>query len=148
MERLTIKAAAEYYGKSESWIRKKILSGKLAAEKEPFQYGQRWITTEKALDQLAEDLKEQAKMEKESINVREVKKPVDKKEFINELIEATESKNKQLVDEAVNNITDKIEAQNKQLEQQNELIKNLSDQVEKMQKKEPNLLDKIKKFFK
>lgn len=148
MERLTIKAAAEYYGKSESWIRKKILSGKLEAEKEPFTYGERWITTEKALDQLAEDLKEQAKLEKNSINVREVNRPVGKEEFINELVEATESKNKQLIDKAVNNITDKMEAQNKQLEQQNKMIKKLSDQVEKMQQKEPNLLDKIKNFFK
>lgn len=148
MERLTIKAAAEYYGKSESWIRKKILSGELEAEKEPFTYGERWITTEKALDKLAEDLKEQAKLEKDSINIREVNRPVDKEKFINELIEATESKNKQLIDKAVNNITDKIEAQNKQLEKQNELIKKLSDQVEKMQQKKPDLLDKIKNFFK
>jgi len=156
MEELTIKAAAEYYGKSESWIRKRILSGELEAEKRPFQYGQRWITTEKALDQLAADLKEQSKMQKESVNVREVSRPVDKKEFINELIEATESKNKALVDEAVNNITDKIEAQSEQLErqkeslnQQNELIKKLSDQVNQLQQENnKSLFDKIKQLFK
>jgi len=141
VEELTIKAAAEYYGKSTSWIRKKILSGELEAEKRPFQYGERWITTEKALDNLAEDLKEQAKLEKDSINIREVSKPVDKKEFINELLEATESKNKQLVDQAVNNISDKIE-------QQNELIKRLSEQVNQLQQeKNKSLIDKIKQFF-
>lgn len=156
MEELTIKAAAEYYGKSESWIRKKILSGELEAEKRPFQYGQRWETTEKALDQLAEDLKEQSKMQKEAVNIREVKRPVDKKEFINELVEATESKNKQLVDKAVNNITDKIQQQNEQLQQQNEkldqqqeLIKKLSDQVDRLQQNQnKSLIDKIKQFFK
>jgi CRISPR/Cas system CMR subunit Cmr4 (Cas7 group RAMP superfamily) len=142
MEELTIKAAAEYYGKSEYWIRKRILSGELEAEKRPFQYGQRWITTEKALDQLAADLKEQAKIEKDSINIREVSKPVDKKEFINELIEATESRNKALVDEAVNNI-------NKKFEQQNELIMELKQEIEQ-QRKENNksLVDKIKNLFK
>ena len=156
MEELTIKAAAEYYGKSESWIRKRILSGELEAEKRPFQYGQRWITTEKALDQLAADLKEQSKMQKESVNVREVSRPVDKKEFINELIEATESRNKALVDKAVNNITDKLEAQSEQLEQQSEslnqqqeLIKKLSDQVNQLQQENnKSLFDKIKQLFK
>jgi len=142
MEELTIKAAAEYYGKSESWIRKKILSGELEAEKRPFQYGQRWITTEKALDQLAADLKEQSKMQKESVNVREVSRPVDKKEFINELIEATESRNKQLINNAVDNI-------NKKFEQQNELIMELKQEIEQ-QRKENNksLVDKIKNLFK
>jgi len=141
MEELTIKAAAEYYGKSESWIRKKILSGELEAEKRPFQYGQRWITTKKALDELAQALKEQAKMEKESVNIRKINKPVSKEEFINELVEATESKNKQLVDKAVNNITDKIE-------QQNELIKNLSEQVNELQQeKNKSLIEKIKDLF-
>jgi formate dehydrogenase maturation protein FdhE len=141
MEELTIKAAAEYYGKSESWIRKRILSGELEAEKRPFQYGQRWITTEKALDQLAADLKEQSKMQKESVNVREVSRPVDKKEFINELIEATESRNKQLINNAVDNI-------NKKFEQQNELIMELKQEIEQ-QRKENNksLVDKIKDFF-
>jgi len=141
MEELTIKAAAEYYGKSSSWIRKKILSGELEAEKRPFQYGERWITTEKALDQLAADLKEQAKIEKDSINIREVSRPVDKKEFINELIEATESRNKQLINNAVDNI-------NKKFEQQNELIMELKQEIEQ-QRKENNksLVDKIKDFF-
>jgi hypothetical protein len=127
MEELTIKAAAEYYGKSEYWIRKRILSGELEAEKRPFQYDQRWITTEKALDQLAADLKEQAKIEKDSINIREVSKPVDKKEFISELIEATESRNKALVDEAVIDI-------NKKFEQQNELIMELKQEIEQQRK--------------
>lgn len=142
MERLTIKAAAEYYGKSESWIRKKILSGELEAEKEPFQYGQRWIITDKALDQLAEDLKEQAKMQKESVSVREVRRPVDKEEFINELVEATGSRNKQVVNKAVDSI-------NKKIEQQNELILQLKQEIEQ-QRKENNksLVDKIKDFFK
>jgi hypothetical protein len=142
MEKLTLKAAAEYYGKSESWIRKKILSGKLEAEKEPFQYGERWVITEKALDDLAERLDQTAKTESEVIEVRQVNKPVDKEEFINELVEATESRNKQVINKAVDSI-------NKKIEQQNELILELKQEI-KQQRKENNksLVDKIKDFFK
>jgi chromosome segregation ATPase len=156
MEKLTIKAAAEYYGKSDSWIRKRILEGKLEAEKESFTYGERWVTTEKALDDLAERLNQTAKTENEVVEVRQVDRPVNKEKLINEIVEATESKNKALVDEAVNNITDKIEAQNEQLKQQNEslnqqqeLIKKLSDQVNQLQQENnKSLVDKIKNLFK
>lgn len=149
MKELTIKAAAEYYGKSESWIRKKILSGELEAEKRPFQYGKRWIITEKALDQLALALKEQAKIQKESVNIREVNRPVDKNQFINELVEATESKNKQLVNKAVDNITNKIEQQNEKLDQQQKLIEKLSDQVNQLQQEnKKSLIVKLKELFK
>jgi hypothetical protein len=142
MDKLTLKAAAEYYGKSESWIRKKILNGQLEAEKEPFQYGERWVITEKALDDLAERLDQTAKTESEVIEVRQVNKPVDKEEFINELVEATESRNKQVINKAVDSI-------NKKIEQQNELILELKQEI-KQQRKENNksLVDKIKDFFK
>jgi hypothetical protein len=149
MEELTIKAAAEYYGKSESWIRKRILSGELEAEKRPFQYGERWITTEKALDDLAERLNEQAKMQKDSVNIREVSKPIGKEQFINELIEATESKNKEMIDDAVNKVSEQFKQQNKQLQQQNELINKLYEKLDRVEKKQDrSLIDKIKHFFK
>ncbi|OEG61875.1 MAG: hypothetical protein BHK79_07880 [Halanaerobium sp. MDAL1] len=149
MEELTIKAAAEYYGKSESWIRKRILSGELEAEKRPFQYGERWITTEKALDDLAERLNEQAKMQKDSVNIREVSKPIGKEQFINELIEATESKNKEMIDDALNKVSEQFKQQNKQLQQQNELINKLYEKLDRVEKKQDkSLFDKIKHFFK
>lgn len=134
---ITIKEAAKYAGKSESWIRKKILSGELAAEKKAFKYGKRWETTKADID----DLLQQAKMEKEVIEVREIDKPVDKEQLLNEIAEATESRNKKLIDKAVNKINNKIQ-------QQNELIKNLADRLEeKERKKEETLIDKIKRFF-
>lgn len=149
MEELTIKAAAEYYGKSESWIRKRILSGELDAEKRPFQYGQRWITTEKALDDLAERLNEQAKMQKEAVSIREVNKPIGKEQFINELIEATESKNKEMIDDAVEKISDQIKQRDEQIKQQGEMLNKLYKKLDRVEKKQDkSLFDKIKQLFK
>ena len=156
---LTIKEAAKYADKSESWIRKKILSGELEAEKKAFKYGKRWETKKENID----DLLKQAKIDQEVIEVREVNKPVPADDIINRILEATEEQNQALIDEAVNDISDKIEQQNEQnkaladkvenqsekLDQQNELIKNLSDQVEKLnQRQNKTLFDKIKNFFK
>lgn len=144
MKELTIKEAAAYYGKSESWIRKKILNGQLAANKEEFTYGQRWITTEKALDQLAEDLKEQAKIQKDSINIREVSKPVAADELINKLLEQLKGQNKELIDEAAGEIKGTIK-------EQQETINQLTDEVDQVQQQNINKVDQaageIKKDF-
>jgi len=139
MENLTIKEAAAYYGKSESWIRKKILSGELAAEKESFTYGERWITTEKALDNLAAELKESAKVESEVIEVRNIDRPVSKEEFLNEL----EERNKKLIDQATKEIKSELKSKKKE---QNKLIENLLAQSK--ENKNKSLIDKIKQFFK
>jgi len=145
-EKLTIKGAAEYYGRSESWIRKKILNGQLDAEKENFKYGKRWVTTEKSLDDLEKKLQEQAKAENEIVNVREVNKPVDKETLINDLIDATESRNKELIDDAVDNINKNINKQNKQMQEQ---ISKLTKKVEQLQQeKEKSFIDKLKDLFK
>jgi VIT1/CCC1 family predicted Fe2+/Mn2+ transporter len=139
MEKLTIKEAAAYYGKSESWVRKKILSGKLAAEKESFTYGERWITTEKALDDLAAELRESAKVESEVIEVRNVDRQVSKEEFLNEI----EERNKKLIDQAAKEI--KSELKN-EIKEQNKLIENLL--AKSQENKNKTLIDKIKQFFK
>jgi len=139
MENLTIKEAAAYYGKSESWIRKKILSGELAAEKESFTYGERWITTEKALDNLAAELKESAKVESEVIEVRNIDRPVSKEEFLNEL----EERNKKLIDQATKEIKSELKSE---IKEQNKLIENLLAQSK--ENKNKSLIDKIKQFFK
>ena len=54
---ITIKEAAEYADKSESWIRKKILDKELAAEKQAFKYGKRWETTKENIDNLLKQAK-------------------------------------------------------------------------------------------
>jgi len=141
---LTIKQAAEYADKSESWIRKKILSGELAAEKKAFKYGKRWETTKAAVD----DLLKQAKVDREVVEVREVNEPVPAETLINRILEASEEQNKALIEKATDSITDKIEAQNEQLERQQQLIKDLSDKLEELnQRQNKTLFDKVKEFF-
>lgn len=145
MEELTIKAAADYADKSTSWVRKKILDKELAAEKEEFRYGERWITTKKAID----DLLQQAKMEKEVVEVREIDKPVEKDKLINELVEATESRNKKLIDDAVSKVTEQFKEQNEQLQHQNELINKLYKKLDRVEKRQNrSLIDKLKQLFK
>jgi len=137
MQEFTIKQAAEYYGKSESWIRKKILAEELQAEKRPFQYGERWIITDQALDDLADRLNQTTKAEQEVIEVRQVNKPVPAENIINRILEATGEQNQALIDEAVNGISDKIEQQNKQ-------NKALADKVENQSGKLDQQTDLIK----
>ena len=149
---LTIKEAAEYADKSTSWIRKKILSGELEAEKKAFKYGKRWETTKQAID----DLLEQAKMEKEVVDVREVDKAIPVKQFKNELLKATESQNRELINKAVENITEeiksqstKIDNQENKIEKQNQAIKELTKEVKKMREQQKkSIIDKIINIFK
>lgn len=152
---LTIKEAAEYADKSESWIRKKILTEELEAEKNIFKYGERWETTKEAVDNLLK----QAKIGKEVMEVREVNKPIPAEEIINKILKATEEQNQALIDEAVSDISNKIERQNKQnkqdeeeiierLDKQQEIIEQQSKVIQELQReKNQSLLDKMKNFF-
>lgn len=144
MEKLKIKEAAEYADKSDSWIRKKILNGQLAAEKEAFKYGERWITTKKAID----DLLGQAKTEKEVVEVREVNKPVAAEDLINQLLDKTRQQNKELIDQAAADVKKVITEQSSRIDKQQELIKSLSDQVQEMQQRQnKSFIDKVKDFL-
>lgn len=152
---LTIKEAAEYAGKSESWIRKKILAEELEAEKKAFKYGKRWETTKIAVDELLK----QAKIDKEVVEVREVNQPIAAEDMINRILKATEEQNQVLIDEAVNDISNKIEQQNEQnkqdkekiikkLDKQGQIIEQQSKMIRELQQeKSRSLLDKIKDLF-
>jgi ATP-dependent Clp protease ATP-binding subunit ClpA len=129
---LTIKEASNYADRSESWVRKKILSGELKAEKKPFKYGKRWETTKKDID----DLLESAKMEKEVVEIREVKKPVAKEEFLNEL----EEMNKNLLENATSEL-------NKKIDDQNKLIKELREEIRNKKSYLDQFIDFIKSKF-
>lgn len=153
---LTIKEAAEYADKSESWIRKKILAEELEAEKKAFKYGKRWETTKIAVDELLK----QAKIDKEVVEVREVNQPIAAEDMINRILKATEEQNQVLIDEAVNDISNKIEQQNEQnkqdkeeiiekLDKQKQIIEKQSQMIRELQQeKKQSLLDKIKNLLK
>jgi len=136
MQKLTIKEAAEYYGKSDSWIRKRILAEELEAEKESFTYGKRWVTTKEALDDLAERLRENAVKENEIIEVRNVDRKVSKEEFLNEL----EEMNRNLLENATNELKEKIDDQNK-------LIKELQNEIRNKKSYLDQFIDFIKSKF-
>lgn len=145
MEKLKIKEAAEYADKSDSWIRKKILNGQLAAEKEAFKYGERWITTKKAID----DLLGQAKTKKEVVEVREVNKPVAADELINKLLDKSKQQNKKLIDQAAADIKKVITEQSSKIDKQQETISQLSDKLDRIEKRQnKSFIDKIKDYFK
>jgi chromosome segregation ATPase len=136
---ITIKEAAEYADKSESWIRKKILDKELAAEKQVFKYGKRWGTTKENIDNLLK----QAKVDQEVIEVREVNKPVPAEDIINRILEATEEQNQALIDEAVNDISDKIDEQNELIKGYNEELKELKGQNDELNKQTEQINEKI-----
>lgn len=132
MKEYTIKQAAEILEVSTSTIRRRIKSGEYAAEKKSGPYGEQYYIPGSEIDQ--------AVMENESVNISQVNKPVDKEEFVNTLIEATEDKYKSLFEGIANNIIDKIEQQNEKLEGYEEELKELKGQ--NLQQSKENKEDK------
>jgi len=145
MKEFTIKEAAEYIGKSESWIRKKILSDEIKAEKKEFKYGQRYKIKKDELDNYLEYIK----AEKEVIELAEVNKPISKDLIINELTEAINKRNKALIDEVVDRVDNKLNRQEKAINKQEETINNLVDEIKELKElQKRTIFDKIKDFFK
>lgn len=137
-ERLTISAAAEYYGRSESWIRKKILSGDLEANKESFKYGKRWETTKAALDDLEKRLQEQAKIENEVVQVREKNKAIEATELIQNLLKESKKQNKELLEDTAKKI----------IENQQKTIDKLEKRLDRIEKRQNlSFIDRIKGWF-
>lgn len=138
MKEYTIKQAAEILEVSTSTIRRRIKSGEYAAEKKSGPYGEQYYIPGSEIDQ--------AVMENESVNISQVSKPVDKEEFVNTLIEATEDKYKSLFEGIANNIINKIEQQNEKLEGYEEELKELKDQ--NLQQSKENQKEIVKKLDK
>lgn len=135
MKEYTIKQAAEILEVSTSTIRRRIKSGEYAAEKKNSPYGEQYFIPAKEIDQ--------AVMENESVNISQVNKPVDKEEFVNALIEATEDKYRALFEGAAKNIVDKIEQQNEQLESYKEELDELKGQNSDLNKQNKQDTEKI-----
>ena len=145
MEKLTIKEAAEYIGKSTSWLRKKILNNEIHAEKESFKYGERYKISKEELD----NYQQKAKIIKESVEVVEVEEKISKKDLMNELVEAVYSQNKKLINKSIKKVTDKIDQQNKAIEKlinENENIKRELNKIRKHQDK--SLWNKVTNIIK
>lgn len=142
---LTIKEAANYADKSESWVRQKILSGEISAQKNKFKYGKRWETTKKDID----DFLEQAKIEKDIVEVREIENPISKEEFIEELSKTIENQNDQLLEDTKEMITYREKTVLKALkEQNNQFLNEVKDEVSKVVKSQNKLISELKNNIK
>lgn len=144
MEELTIKEAADYYGKSESWIRKKILSGDLKAEKVQFKYGKKWLTTEKNLDDLAKRLNEQSVKENQVVNIREVNRPISAEEIKEQFKQLILAENEKVGQEVINTVVKELKQANEPiLDEFKALTNQLKDKDEKNQKLHNEIKDLI-----
>ena len=144
MEELTIKEAADYYGKSESWIRKKILSGDLKAEKVQFKYGKKWLTTEKNLDDLAKRLNEQSVKENQVVNIREVNRPIPAEEMKEQLKQLISAENEKAGQDVINTVVKEFKQANEPiLDEFKALTNQLKDKDEKNQKLHNEIKDLI-----
>lgn len=148
MKEYTIKQAAEILEVSTSTVRRRIKSKEIKAEKKESPYGKQYFIPGSELDR--------AVMEKDSIEIGQVSKPIDKEEFLNSVLEVTESNLKNLFQGLENNIAAKIESQNQQIEEykqqlkrQNELIKDMKTELKEIkQQNNKTFLDKVKNIFK
>lgn len=133
-EKIGVKEAAKILGLSKKTVYSRLRSGQIPAEKVETKHGLKWVIDK-------EQLKEQATHEKEVVEVKEINELVSKEDLMNDLIEAINSQNETVINEAMNSINDTIK-------QQNEAIEDLSEQVNKLQQQQNrSILDKIKDFF-
>lgn len=141
MKEYTIKQAAEILEVSTSTIRRRIKSGEYFAEKKNSPYGEQYFIPAKEIDQ--------AVMENESINISHLNKPVNKDEFVDALIEATEDKYRSLFEGVAKNIIKKIDEQNEIIEEYKEEIKDLrtkSNEISKQnQENKEEIINKLDK---
>ncbi len=139
---LTIKEAADYADKSESWVRQKILSGEISAQKNKFKYGKRWETTKQNID----DFLKQAKIEKDIVEVREIENPISKEEFLKEISKNIEKQKEQLFEDTKDLITYQEQKASEVLKEQNKRFLNeIRDEVDEFFKSQNELILELKK---
>lgn len=148
MDQYTIKQAADILDVSKATIRRRIKSGKIAAELKEGPYGEQYFINADEIDQ--------AVIENEVANIKEINKPITKDQFINELTEALDKRNKALVDEAVNKVAERIQGQEKanmedlkdKYDKQHKINKKLIDEIKELKElQQRSFIDKIKDFF-
>ena len=133
-EKVGVKEASKILGVSKKTVYTKLRAGQLPGEKIDTKHGKKWVIDK-------ENLEEQATREKEVVEVKEINQLVNKEDLLNELVEAVNSQNEQLINESIDKVTDKIEQQNKAIMDLSEQVKELKEQQNK------GLLDRIKDLF-
>jgi len=123
-EKLGVKEASKILGVSKKTVYSRLRSGKLPGEKIDTKHGKKWVINK-------DHLQEQATREKEVVEVKEINQLVNKENLLNELVEAVNSQNKQLINESIEKVTDKIDQQNKAIQELSEQVKELKKQQNK-----------------
>jgi len=123
-EKIGVKEASKILGVSKKTVYSRLRSGKLPGEKIDTKHGKKWVINKK-------DLQNQARAETEVVEVKEINQLVNKENLLNELIQAVNSQNKQLIDNCIKKVTDKIDEQNNRIEQLTEEVKELNNEQKK-----------------
>jgi len=144
-EKVGVKEASKILGVSKKTVYSRLRSGKLPGEKIDTKHGKKWVIDK-------EDLQEQATREKEVVEVKEINQLVNKEDLLNELVEAVNSQNKQLINESIEKVTDKIDQQNKAIESLSEQIKDMQEEYQEeiqelKEQQNKSLWNKIKNIF-
>ncbi|MFW5991679.1 MAG: helix-turn-helix domain-containing protein [Halanaerobiaceae bacterium] len=129
-----VKEAAKILGLSKKTVYTKLRSGQILGEKIQTKYGQKWVIDK-------EQLEDQAAVKNEVVEVKEINELVNREDLMNELIEAVNGQNKELIDEEVDNITDKLDRQERAITELTEEVKRMREQRGR------GLLKKIKAFL-
>lgn len=139
-EKIGVKKAAELLGVSKRTVYKKLRSGTLPGKKEKFKEGlQKWVIDK-------EDVEEHARIQNEVVNVKEVDKPIDKEQFLNELTEGIKGDIHEDMEKVEDNIKKTIEQKNEQLQEE---IRTLTEKVDRLQEQQnKSLWENIKGIFK
>lgn len=123
-EKIGVKEASKILGVSKKTVYSRLRSEKLPGEKIDTKHGKKWVINKK-------DLQNQARAETEVVEVKEINQLVNKENLLNELIQAVNSQNKQLIDNCIKKVTDKIDEQNNRIEQLTEEVKELNNEQKK-----------------
>jgi|SRR6056297_1698918 len=129
-EKIGVKETAKILGLSKKSIYTKLRSGKLPGKKINTKYGQKWIINKK-------DLKEQAKVINEVVEIKEINKLINKEDILDEFVKVLNEQNKQDKEE----IIEKLDKQQEIIKQQFKMIRQLQEE------KNQSLLAKIKNLF-
>ena len=132
--KIGVKEAAEILGVSKKTVYERLRSGKINAEKIDTKHGKKWV-----IDR--DEIEESAKIEKDVIEVQEVKELIDKEQLKSDLINAIQARNKQDIDKAMDKVDDSIKRQNELLQEQQRMLEELQRQVDK------TFIDKVKDNF-
>lgn len=134
---IDVNQAKEVLGVSRKTIYNRLKSGELDGKKVPTDNTMKWLINEESI--------QKARCIKESVEVREVKQPIDKEQFLQELTESIQGNIGSDIEQVEDNLKETIERQNERLQED---IQKLTDQVQELKEQQnKSLWDKIKKIF-